>query len=106
VIPSPLLIAELGLTIVRSQHLEKIMNFVIVELLFPVILYQACSKNNNGIVFHVFMESSYFLSKRCTVKKKRRIINPHFTFMAVKSVYEPGVPFHKPFFLEKVGKGS
>jgi hypothetical protein len=40
-----------------------------------------------------------------TVKKKRRMINPHFAFMTVKSVYEPGVPFHKPFFLEKVGKG-
>ncbi len=38
-------------------------------------------------------------------KKKRRIINPHYAFMTVKSVYEPGVPFHKPFFLEKVGKG-
>jgi hypothetical protein len=32
-------------------------------------------------------------------------MNPHFAFMIVKSVYEPGVPFHKPFFLEKVGKG-
>ncbi len=38
-------------------------------------------------------------------KKKRRIIHPHFTFMTVKSVYEPDLPFHKPFFLEKVGKG-
>jgi len=44
-------------------------------------------------------------SEGYTVKKKRRIINPHFAFMTVKSVYEPGVPFHKPFFLEKIGKG-
>jgi hypothetical protein len=37
-------------------------------------------------------------------KKKWRIINPHFAFMTVKSVYEVDLPFHKPFFLEKVGK--
>jgi hypothetical protein len=38
-------------------------------------------------------------------KKKRRIINPHYAFMTAKWVYESDLPFHKPFFLEKVGKG-
>ncbi len=51
------------------------------------------------------LEESMKEYKENTVKIKWRIINPHYAFMTVKSVYEPGVPFHKTFFLEKLGKG-
>ena len=40
-----------------------------------------------------------------TEKNFRGIINPEKGFMTAKSVYQRALPFDKPFFLKKVGKG-
>jgi hypothetical protein len=56
---------------------------------------------------HIFFKECQYTSYKpinCTVKQKRRIINPRYAFMTFKTINEPGLRFQKPFFFEKVGR--